>query len=104
MNCEEPRRRGSGRATDARAALRGPASAHTTRPETVTMGQTAGAECTPEDEDSEPRIRVNPTEKSLVSHTKGTFFFHTQNEPHSRIAKLLSRRSMLMRLLTLKLN
>ncbi|XP_075975727.1 monocarboxylate transporter 9 isoform X2 [Anticarsia gemmatalis] len=30
------------------------------------MGQTAGAECTPDDDDSEPRIRVNPTEKSLT--------------------------------------
>ncbi|XP_048485305.1 monocarboxylate transporter 13 isoform X2 [Plutella xylostella] len=30
------------------------------------MGQTSGAECTPDDEDDEPRIRINPTELSLT--------------------------------------
>ncbi|XP_052740866.1 monocarboxylate transporter 13 isoform X1 [Bicyclus anynana] len=30
------------------------------------MGQTAGAECTPDDDDDEPRIHANPTERSLT--------------------------------------
>lgn len=33
----------------------------------LAMGQTAGAERTPED-DEEPRIRANPTERSLVCY------------------------------------
>lgn len=77
----EPCRRGSGRATDARAARRGhrrrvpfrpnglrlSASFIRLTPLSLTMGQTAGAECTPDDDNSEPHIHVNPTVKSFVS-------------------------------------
>lgn len=57
------------------------------------MGQAAGAECTPEDED-EPRIRVNPTERSLVSYLTNTsmrifelFFFRPQNTLSKQMLK-----------------
>ncbi|CAG9133595.1 unnamed protein product [Plutella xylostella] len=55
----------------ARRGLR-PNSASFGHDPSATMGQTSGAECTPDDEDDEPRIRINPTELSLEAKDNWT--------------------------------
>lgn len=68
-------RRGTGRAKDARRLA---ATRRVLRQQTPTMGQTAGAEVSPEDDDEEPRIHVNPTENSLVSNTQYKLTFDVE--------------------------